>query len=115
MGMLTYIDTAWLNAYETQYLITAKYMSLTRQIATSQVSQFNGNVHRHFIGMARSHTNHGKMRIGVVQVEKCQLPKHFRGPPIGDRVLVRNFIEEGCSRAGCSLLNVVIKRVDHLW
>jgi len=43
------------------------------------------------------------------------LPKHFRGPPIGDRVLVRNFIEEGCSRAGCSLLNVVIKRVDHLW
>jgi hypothetical protein len=50
--------------------------------------------------MARSHTNHDKLRIGVVQVEKCELPKDFRGPPIADRVLVRNFIEEGKESGG---------------
>jgi hypothetical protein len=65
--------------------------------------------------MARPHTKHGKLRIGIVQVEKCELPKHFRGPPIGDRVLVRNVIDEGWSGAGCSLLNVVIECVNRLW
>jgi hypothetical protein len=91
-------------------------MSPARPIATSEVSQFKANIHRHFIGpgVARSHTNHGKLRIGVIQVEKCELPKDFRGSPIGNRVLVRNFIKESWSGAGCSLLNVVIKCVDHL-
>ena len=76
-GDATYIDTAWLNAY------VAKYMSPARPTATSDVSQFNGDVHRHFIVMARPHTNHGKSRIRVVQVEKCELPKDLRGPPKG--------------------------------
>jgi hypothetical protein len=96
--------------------MTVKYMmSPARPIITSEVSQFKANVHSHFIGMARSDTNHGKLRIGIVQVEKCELPKHFRGPPIGDRVLMRNFVEEGCSGPGCSLLNIVIKCVNYLW
>jgi hypothetical protein len=97
--------------------MTVKYMSPARPIATSEVSQFKANIHRHFIGpdMTRSHTNHGKLRIGVIQVEKCELPKDFRGSPIGNRVLARNFIEKGWKGAGCSPLNVVIKRVNHLW
>ena len=61
--------------------------------------------------MARSHTNHDKLRIGVIQVEKCELPKDFRGPPVRDGVLVRNPTEDGWSGAGCGLLNVVIKCV----
>ena len=93
---------------------TVSYMSPARPIATSEVSQFKGNVHPHFIGMARSHTNHGKLRIGVVQVEKCELPKDFSGPPIGDRHLVGQFIEEGWTGTGCSLLNFVDKYVDPL-
>jgi hypothetical protein len=102
-----------LNRYTRRYNI-AKNLRTIQNMATSEVSQFNGNVHRHFIGIARSHTNHSKLRIRVVQVEKCELPKDFRGPPIGDRLLVRNFIEEGCSGAGCSLLNVIIKCVNLL-
>ena len=89
-------------------------MSLGRPIAASKVSQFKGNDHRHFIGMSRFHTNRGKLRIGVVHIEKCELPKGFRDPPIGDRIVVRNFIYEGTSGAGCSLLNVVIKCTNHL-
>jgi hypothetical protein len=91
-----------------------KYVSSARPVATSEVSQFEGKVHRHFIGMARSHTNHDKLRIGIVQVEERKLPKDFRGAPIGDGVLVRNFIEEGWSGATCSLLNVIIKCVNRL-
>jgi hypothetical protein len=94
--------------------MTVKYMSPARPVTTSEVSQFKSNVHRHFTVMPRPHTDRDKLRIGVVQVEKCELPKDFRGPPIGDGVLVRNFIEEGGRWAGCSLLNVVIK-CDHLW
>jgi len=64
--------------------------------------------------MAGSHTNHGKLRIGVVQVEKCELPKDFRGPPIGERVVVRNSIEEGWSGACCGLRNFVVECVNLL-
>jgi hypothetical protein len=77
-------------------------------MATSEVSQFECNDHHHSIHIARLHTKHGKLRIGIVQVENCQLPKDFSGPPIGDRALVRKFIE-GWSRACCCLLNFVIK------
>ena len=111
-----YIDDVAQRIRNTQCLITVKYMSSARPVATSEVSQFEGKVHRHFIGTARSHTNHDKLRIGIVQVEERKLPKDFRGPLIGDGgVLVRNFIEEGWSGATCSLLNVIIKCVNHLW
>jgi hypothetical protein len=83
-------------------------------IATSEVSQFNGNVHHYFTVMPRSHTNRDKLRMGVVQVEKCELPKDFSGPPIGDRVLVKQLIEEGWSGACFSLLNFVVKCVNLL-
>jgi len=83
-------------------------------MAASEVSQFEGNDHHHTIGMARLHTNHGKLRIGIIQVENCQLPKDFSGPPIGNRAPVRKFIE-GWSGAYCCLLNFVINRVNHLW
>jgi hypothetical protein len=63
---------------------------------------------------ARPVTNHDKSGIRVVQVEKCELPKDFRGPPIGDRVLVRDFTEEGWSGARCGLLNFVVNCFDHL-
>ena len=97
-----------------QHLMKVKFISLGRLIATSEVSQFKGNDHHHSIGMVRFHTNRGQLRIGVVEVEECELPKDLRGPPIGSRVLVRNFIEEGQSST-CSLLNVIIKCVNHLW
>jgi hypothetical protein len=69
--------------------------------------------------MPRSHTNRDKLRIGVVQVEKCELPKDFsgaRGAPIqvGDRDLVRQFIEGGWSGASCDLQNFVVKCVIFL-
>jgi hypothetical protein len=88
---------------------------MSRRIATSEVSQFEGNDNSHFIDMARFHMNHGELRIGVVQVDNCELPKAFSDPPIGDKAPVRNSIEEGCSRAGCSLPNFVIKCADFLW
>jgi hypothetical protein len=92
--------------------VKLKYISTA---ATLEVSQFKGKVHCHFISISRSHTYHDNLRIWVVQVDKCELSKDFRGPPIGDRVLVRNFIEEGRSETACSLLNVIIKSDDHLW
>ena len=66
--------------------------------------------------MPRSHTNHNKLGTGVVQVENCELPKRFSTPPIGDRALVSNFIDEGWpgSVACCSMLNFVVKCVDLL-
>src|SRR5882757_3436900 len=82
-------------------------------MATSEVSQFEGNDHHHSIGIARFHTNRGKLRIGIVQVEDCQLPKDFSGPPIRSRALVRKSIE-GWSGASCCLLNFVIKQTDQL-
>ena len=90
-------------------------MFLGRSIITSEVSQFKRKVDRYFIGMARSHTNHDKLRIGIVQVKKRKLSKNFRGPPIGDGVLLRNFTENGRCGAGCSLLNVFVKCLNHLW
>ena len=98
-----------------QYLTTVEYMSPARPIATSEVSQFKGNVHCHFILVPRPHTNRDELRIGVVQIEKCKLPKDFGGPPIGDEVLARNFIEDGWSGAACSLLNVVNSCINRLW
>ena len=83
-------------------------------VATSEVSQPKGKVHRHFIVAAGSHTNHDKLRIGVIQVENCQLPKEFSGPPIGNRAPVRKSIK-GWSGACFSLLNFIINRVNHLW
>jgi hypothetical protein len=97
-----------LNRYTRQYNIIQSPRTI-QYIATSEVGQFEGNYHRHFTVVPRFHTNHSKLRIGVVQVEKCELPKDFRGPPMGDRALVRNFIEEGWSGASCSLLNFVVK------
>ena len=88
---------------------------MSRRIATSEVSQFEDNDNSHFVDMAKFYRNHGKLQIGVVQVESCELPKDFSDPPIGDRAPVRNSIEEGCSRTGCSLLNFVIKCADLLW
>ena len=88
--------------------MTAKYVSSARPIATSEVGQFKGNVYRHFIGMARSHTNHGELRVGVVQITERELPKDFRGPPIGKWVAVRDLIEEGWSRACCPLQNLEV-------
>ena len=83
-------------------------------IATSEVCQFKGNVHHHFIVMPRSHTNRDKLRIRVVQVENCELPKDLSGPPIGNRVLAKQLIEEGWSGACFSLLNFVVKCVNLL-
>ena len=98
-----------------QYLTTMEYMSPARPISTSEVSQFKGNVHRHFTLMPRPYTNRDELRIGVVQVEKCELPKDFGGPPIGDEVLARNFVENGWSGAACSLLTVIINCISRLW
>ena len=81
---------------------------------TSEVSQPKGKVHRHFIVTAGSHTNHDNLRIGVIQVENCQLPKDFSGPPIGNMGPVRKFIEGWSGACGC-LLNFVINCVNNLW
>ena len=78
-------------------------------MTTSKVSQLEGNYHRHVTVVPRFHTKHSKLRIGVVQVENCKLPKHFGTPPIGERALVRDLIEESWSRVSCSLLNFVVK------
>jgi hypothetical protein len=94
----------------------ARYEIPIRPITTSDVSQFKGNVHHHFIDMARFYTNHDRLRIGVVQVEKCELPKDFSDSPIENtrnRDLVRQFIEEGCASC-CGLLNFVVKCVNLL-
>ena len=42
------------------------------------------------------------------------MPKYFVGQPVGDRALVRPFIEEGLSRASSSLLNWFVKYVNLL-
>ena len=47
------------------YLTTPKYMS-PGPTNHSEISQFKGKVHRHFLAIARFHTNHDKLRIGVV-------------------------------------------------
>ena len=82
-------------------------------MATLEVSQSEGNDHCHSISLARFHTNPSNLRIEFVQVEKRELPKDFRGPPIGSRVQVRNFIEEDWSRVCCGLLgaNLLFKVV----
>jgi hypothetical protein len=95
--------------------MTVRYTPAALPIATSEIGQFKGKVHRHFVVMARSHANHYELGIWVVQVEKRELPKDFRGPPIGDMVLMRNFVGEGWGGTGCGLPNVVIKCLDHLW
>jgi hypothetical protein len=42
------------------------------------------------------------------------LPEGFIGYPIGDRALVRHFINEVSSRASCSVLSWVVEYVDLL-
>ena len=49
-----------------------------------------------------------------MQVDNCELPKDFSGPPIGDRALVRQFIEEGWSAAYCGLQKFEVKCVNLL-
>ena len=102
-----YIVTTWLNAHET-------CKSPSRPSRTSEVSQFKGNDNSHTIGMVRFHANCGQLRVGVVEVKKCELAKHLSGPPVGNRFLVRYFIEEGKSGATCSPLNVVMKCIKYL-
>lgn len=80
---------------------------------SSEVSQFEGNDHHHTIGMVGLHTNHGKLGIGIIQVEYCQLAKDFGGPPVGNRALVRKLIK-GWSGAHFCLLNFIIKCVNRL-
>ncbi len=64
--------------------------------------------------MAGFHTNPSNLRIVFLQVENCELPKNFSGPPIGDRDLARQFTEEGWSGACCALQNFEVKRVNLL-
>ncbi len=74
-------------------------------MATSKAGQFEGNDHHHTIGITRLHANRGKLRILVVQVENCELPKDFSGPSIiGDEAPVKTFLEEGRSGAHVDVL-----------
>jgi hypothetical protein len=76
------------------------------------VRQFTNedNVHHHPTGWAKFHTDPSYLKIRVVQVESCKLPKELIGlPPGRAQDLVRQFIDEGWSGASCRLLNFVVK------
>ena len=51
--------------------------------------------------VAGFHINHGNLCIGLAQVEDRELPEDFTGSSwaIGDRALVRSFVEESLSMA----------------
>jgi len=88
-------------------------------MATSEVSHLEGNYHRHVAVtrvVPRFHTEHSKLRMGVIQVLNCELPKYLSTPPMQYRVLVRNLIDESWSRVTCrgSLLNFIVKYAYHL-
>jgi hypothetical protein len=85
-------------------------------MATSKVSQLEGNDHPDSMGMARFHTNQGNLRIVLAHVEDCELPKYFIGRPNGDRALRRPFIGDGSSRTSCSVPSWAVKYVNlNVW
>ena len=53
--------------------------------------------------------NPSNLGMAVLQVGGCKLPKGFSAPPIGVRDLVRQFTDEGGSRACCALLNFIVE------
>jgi hypothetical protein len=69
---------------------------------TSTGGQVKSNDNPDSMEVVRFHINHGNLGIGLVQVEDCELSEDFGSWAIGDRTLVRSFIEEGLSRARAS-------------